>query len=66
MFARVSTYKAGPDPPPTAPTDEIVQRVLAVPGCHGIYYLEDAASGSHHLWPNLEPRTANLDARPEG
>ena len=38
MFARVSTYKTGPDSI-DKPADDVAERVLAVPGCLGIYYL---------------------------
>ena len=39
MFARVSTYKTGPETTADAPSEDIVKRVLEIPGCRGIYYL---------------------------
>lgn len=43
MFARVSTYKTGPDSIVT-PSDDVVKRVLEIPGCLGIYYLNGKAA----------------------
>ncbi len=39
VFARVSTFKTGPQTTRDAPTDETLKRVLAIPGCKGIYFL---------------------------
>ncbi len=39
MFARVSTYKTGPETVSDTPSQEIVDRVLQIPGNKGIYYL---------------------------
>ncbi|RAM37326.1 hypothetical protein [Arthrobacter globiformis] len=51
MFARVSTYRPGPEST-GAPTDETINRVLEMPGCKGIYYLysQDNTSLSITLW----------------
>jgi hypothetical protein len=51
MFARVSTYRPGPDSSGT-PAEETINRVLALPGCRGIYYLfgQDNNSLSITLW----------------
>ncbi|GAB2756280.1 hypothetical protein [Sinomonas soli] len=38
MFVRVSTYRPGSGST-GAPTEETVERVLVLPGCHGLYYL---------------------------
>ena len=62
MFARVSTYKAGSDTTLNAPTDETVKRVLALPGCRGIYFLNDAENGkglSITLWDSADSLTAS-------
>ena len=62
MFARVSTYKSGPDTTLTAPTDETVKRVLALPGCRGMYFLNDAENGkglSITLWDSVDSLTAS-------
>jgi heme-degrading monooxygenase HmoA len=63
MFARVSTYKTGPDSTAT-PSDEIAKRVLEVPGCLGIYYLSgkdvDKAL-SITLWDSEESLTASQE-----
>lgn len=39
MFARVSTYKTGPETVSNTPAQEIVDRVRQIPGNKGIYYL---------------------------
>lgn len=39
MFARVSTYKTGPETVSDTPSEDIVSRVRQIPGCKGIYYL---------------------------
>ena len=57
MFARVSTYKIGPETTADAPADDIVKRVLEVPGCRGIYYLngrETDKALSITLWDTEE------------
>ena len=62
MFARVSTYKTGSETTLTAPTDETVKRVLALPGCRGIYFLNDAENGkglSITLWDSADSLTAS-------
>jgi Antibiotic biosynthesis monooxygenase. len=38
MFARVSTYETNPESI-DAPSEDVVRRVLEIPGCLGIYYL---------------------------
>jgi hypothetical protein len=59
MFMRVSTYRPAPDST-GAPSDETVERVLALPGCQGIYYLlgKEEKSISLTLWEDR----ASLDA----
>lgn len=55
MFARVSTYK--PAPGTTGqPTQETIDKVLALPGCRGIYYLKGSEdrSLSMTLWESKE------------
>lgn len=39
MFARVSTFNTGPETVSGELPQEIVERVLQMPGCQGIYYL---------------------------
>jgi heme-degrading monooxygenase HmoA len=63
MFARVSTYKTGPDSI-TTPSDDVVERVLEVPGCLGIYYLngKDADKAlSITLWDTEDALTASQE-----
>jgi heme-degrading monooxygenase HmoA len=63
MFARVSTYKTGPDTIPTLP-DDVVKRVREVPGCLGIYYLiatETDKALSITLWDTEEAMTASQE-----
>jgi heme-degrading monooxygenase HmoA len=62
MFARVSTFKTGSDTTLNAPTDETVQRVLALPGCRGMYFLNDAENGKGlaiTLWDSAESLAAS-------
>ena len=51
MFVRVSTYRPGSGGT-GAPTEETVERVLALQGCRGLYYLlgEEGKSLSLTLW----------------
>lgn len=63
MFARVSTYKTGADSIAT-PSDDVVKRVLEVPGCLGIYYLngKDADTAlSITLWDTEAALTASQE-----
>ncbi len=55
MFARVSTYKPGPDSS-GAPSDDTINRVLDLPGCLGIYYLlgKNNKSLSITLWEDAD------------
>jgi heme-degrading monooxygenase HmoA len=62
MFARVSTYKTGPETTMEAPTQETLKRVLDIPGCRGIYFLNGKESDkalSITLWDNEEALTAS-------
>ncbi len=63
MFARVSTYRPGPDST-GAPSDETVQRVLGLPGCLGIYYLlgKENTSLSITLWDGEEALAGSQQA----
>jgi hypothetical protein len=62
MFARVSTYRPGPDST-GAPSDDTINRVLELPGCQGIYYLfgKDNKSLSITLW---DDEKALAESRP--
>ena len=63
MFARVSTYKTGADSI-ARPSDDVVKRVLEVPGCLGIYYLngKDADTAlSITLWDTEDALTASQE-----
>ncbi|MCO4238615.1 hypothetical protein [Pseudarthrobacter raffinosi] len=62
MFARVSTYKTGPETVSDTPTEDIVSRVRQIPGCKGIYYLsgkEIDKAISITLWDTEEAMTAS-------
>ncbi len=63
MFARVSTYRPGPDST-GAPSDDTVNRVLELPGCLGIYYLlgKDGKSLSITLWDDEEALAGSQQA----
>lgn len=63
MFMRVSTYR--PEAGSTGqPSDETVQRVLALPGCRGLYYVvsEGGTSLSLSLWEDKEAMENSRDA----
>jgi heme-degrading monooxygenase HmoA len=65
MFARVSTYKTGPETILDAPTEKTLKRVLEVPGCRGIYFLKATESDkalSITLWDTEESLTASQQA----
>lgn len=65
MFARVSTYKAGPATTSDAPTEDTLRRVLEIPGCRGFYFLngkESDKSLSITLWDSEETLTASQQA----
>ena len=65
MFARVSTYKTGPDNTTNAPSEEIVNRVLAMPGCRGMYFLNSDEAGmglSITLWDTQDSIAASREA----
>ncbi len=60
MFARVSTYKTGPETVSDTPSEDIVRRVLQLSGCKGIYYLNGKESDkaiSITLWDTEEAMT---------
>lgn len=64
MFARVSTYSTGADTTSDAPADEIIRRVLEMPGCRGIYYLRGRESGtdlSITLWDSEESMSTSRE-----
>ena len=55
MFVRVSTYR--PEPGSTGkPSEETVERVLALSGCRGLYYLlsDSGTSLSLSLWEDRD------------
>lgn len=57
MFARVSTFATGPESVSGELPQEIVDRVLQIPGCQGIYYLAGKGTGkaiSITLWDTEE------------
>jgi len=65
MFARVSTYKTGPDTVSDAPSEDIIRRALEMPGCLGIYYLNGKENGkdlSITLWESEEAMTESREA----
>ncbi|XAS66737.1 hypothetical protein V3C33_14805 [Micrococcaceae bacterium Sec5.7] len=65
MFARVSTYKTSPETISDAPTEETLKRVLEIPGCRGIYFLNGKESDkalSITLWDTEEALTASQQA----
>lgn len=64
MFARVSTYNSSPDAASNTVPEDVVKKVLEIPGCQGIYYLssKDGKDLSITLWDNEESMTASREA----
>lgn len=65
MFARVSTYKTRPETTTDAPSEDIVRRVLEIPGCQGIYYLNGKGTDkalSVTLWDTEDALVASREA----
>ncbi|QTG81462.1 hypothetical protein [Arthrobacter crystallopoietes] len=44
MFARVSTYRGSQDGS-SGPAQDLVRRVLEIPGCRGFYFMNGKGSG---------------------
>ncbi|TFC52226.1 hypothetical protein E3T26_12235 [Cryobacterium sp. TMT1-21] len=64
MFARVSTYRTGPETV-VDHTEETVARVLAIPGCRGVYFLTSLEEGkalSITLWETTYALAASREA----
>ena len=64
MFARVSTYRTGPETISDAPQEDIIRSVLEIPGCRGIYYLHGKGIDkdlSITLWDSEESMTASRE-----
>ncbi|GAB4099562.1 hypothetical protein [Sinomonas halotolerans] len=63
MYMRVSTFKTAPDGS-GEPTDETVQRVLAIPGCKGFYYLsgDQGKALALTLWADKDALDGSRDA----
>ncbi|NKX56260.1 antibiotic biosynthesis monooxygenase [Arthrobacter mobilis] len=64
MFARVSTFRTGPETPPSPP-EEQARKVLEMPGCRGLYFLKGKESGKSlaiTLWDSEEAMTASRQA----
>lgn len=60
MFARVSTFKSGPETSLDV-TDETASRVMALPGCVGFYFLRSADTGKNlaiTLWDSADSLAA--------
>jgi len=65
MFARISTYKTGPDTRRDNPSDDVVNSVLELPGCKGVYYLNGKETDnalSITLWDTEEAMVASRQA----
>ncbi|MDP9986674.1 hypothetical protein LFT44_05090 [Arthrobacter sp. FW306-05-C] len=61
MFARISTYRTGPETRPDN-TGNVVDRVLQIPGCKGVYYLNGTGTDkalSITLWDTEEAMVAS-------
>ena len=64
MFARVSTYKSSPDTASNTVPDDVIKKVLAIPGCQGMYYLssKDGKDLPITLWDSEESIAASREA----
>ncbi|MDQ6753821.1 MAG: hypothetical protein M3017_10490 [Actinomycetota bacterium] len=61
----MSTFKTGTQTTRDAPTDETVQRVIAIPGCKGIYFLNGTDTDSAvaiTLWDSAESLASSQQA----
>ncbi|MGN7198654.1 hypothetical protein [Arthrobacter sp. SAFR-044] len=61
MFARISTYRTGPETRADNPGD-VVDAVLQIPGCKGVYYLNGTGTDkalSITLWETEEAMVAS-------
>ena len=64
MFARVSTYETGPETISDAPSDDVMNTVLEIPGFRGVYYLHGKGTGkdlSITLWDSEESMVASRE-----
>lgn len=64
MFARVSTYETSPETLSDAPSEDVIERALAMSGCRGIYYLTGKGTGtdlSITLWETEEAMVASRE-----
>lgn len=65
MFARVTTYKTGPDTALDPATEEdSVRRVMEIPGSRGVYFLTGGAGKalSITLWESADAAAASRPA----
>ncbi|MDQ0770218.1 heme-degrading monooxygenase HmoA [Pseudarthrobacter defluvii] len=65
MFARISTYKTGPETRRDNPSNDVVNSVLQLPGCRGVYYLngkETDQALSITLWDTEDAMVASRQA----
>jgi len=65
MFARVSTYRTGPDFTSTSMPEETVDQVLALPECRGVYFLNGTDSTtalSISLWETRDAMASSREA----
>ena len=65
MFARVSTYRTGPESSTEGPSEDTLRQVLQLPGCRGAYFLNGTGSDkalSITLWESEEGLTASQQA----
>ncbi|UTT70603.1 hypothetical protein NMQ03_05550 [Arthrobacter sp. DNA4] len=65
MFARISTYKTGPETRRDNPSDDVVNSVLQLPGCRGVYYLNGKGTDnalSITLWDTEDAMVASRQA----
>jgi heme-degrading monooxygenase HmoA len=65
MFARVSTYKSGPDTTSDAPADDVMKKVQEIPGYKGMYFLNSKEAGkalSITLWETEEAMVSSREA----
>ena len=65
MFARVSTYKSGPETTSDAPAEDVMKRVQEIPGYKGMYFLNSKEEGkalSITLWETEEAMVSSREA----
>lgn len=63
MFARVSTFTTGPETTSDAPSEDVVNQLLDIPGCLGMYYFTGRGTGKDLAFTLWESEEAMIESR---